>query len=177
MTFGTFAPALLAASFIYADWGSGIVVLASVVAAGLYGRAFLERLHLLMVPRLSIILTTIILCVVFGVSLLDYMSQTPGADAVLLPLVILTTLIERFHVTRQEDGAAYASQLSLGTLIVAAFCYMMLRWEDVGHFILVYPEAHLFTLAAFVMIGRYSGYRISELLRFRDMVSSKEAKP
>jgi len=176
MTFGTFAPALLAASFIYSDWGTGVVILAAVVSAGLYGRAFLERLHLLMVPRLSIVLTTIILCVVFGVSLLDYLSLTPGADAVLLPLVILTTLIERFHVTRQEDGTAYAGQLTLGTLIVAAFCYLMLRWDDVGHFILVYPEAHLFTLAAFVLIGRYSGYRLSELLRFRDLVSSKEAK-
>jgi hypothetical protein len=173
MTFGTFAPALLAMSFIYADWGTGVMILAVVVTAGLYGRSLLDRLHLLMVPRLSIILTTIILCVVFGVSLLDYMELTPGADAVLLPLVILTILIERFHVTREEDGPAYAGQLALGTLIVAAFCYLMLRWEDIGHFILVYPEAHLFTLAAFILIGRYSGYRLSELMRFRDLVNPK----
>ncbi|MEM9659427.1 MAG: 7TM domain-containing protein, partial [Planctomycetota bacterium] len=175
-TFGTFAPALLAMSFIYSDWTTGLIVLVVVIIAGLVGRSFLERLHLLMVPRLSIILTTIILCVVFGVSLLDYLDATPGADAVLLPLVILTILIERFHVTREEDGAAFAGQLALGTLIVAAFCYLLLRWDDVGRLILIYPEAHLITIAVFILIGRYSGYRLSELLRFRDLAEKQRTQ-
>ena len=169
-TFGTFAPALFAVSFIYADWDSGLVILAVVLAAGLAGRALVGRLRLLMVPRLSIILTTIILCVVFGVSALDYLNWTPSANAVLLPLVIVTILIERFYVTTEEDGAGYAAQLAAGTVCVSAVCYLVLGWDDVGKAILVYPEAHLITIALFIAIGRYAGYRLIELWRFRDLV-------
>lgn len=170
-TLGTFAPALLAMSFIYAAWGTGLVILIAVLIAGYFGRKFLDRLHLLMVPRSSIILTLIILCVVFGVSIIDYMSSPQGGvRAVLLPLVILTILIERFFVTAEEDGMTFAIQLVVGTFVVAAFCYLILNWERVGEILLIYPELHFFTIAAFIWIGRYSGYRLVELWRFRDVV-------
>jgi len=176
-TLGTFAPALLAMSFIYAAWGTGLVMLTVVVIAGLVGRSLLEKLHLLMVPRLSIVLTIIILCVVFAVSLLNYWSPGQTAQSVLIPLVILTILIERFYVTSEEDSTSYAVQLVLGTVVVAAFCYLLLRWDDVGQLVLVYPEIHFFTIAAFIMIGRYSGYRLTELWRFRDLVKNVPNAP
>lgn len=169
-TLGTFAPALLAMSFIYAAWGTGLVILISVLVVGYIGRKALDRLHLLMVPRSSIVLTIIILCVVFGVSMIDYMAPTSGVRAVLLPLVILTILIERFFVTAEEDGTTFAIQLVVGTFVVAAFCYLILSWEEIGQILLIYPELHFFTIAAFIWIGRYSGYRLVELWRFRDMV-------
>jgi 7 transmembrane helices usually fused to an inactive transglutaminase/Transglutaminase-like superfamily len=174
-TFGTFAPALLAMSFIFADWETGLAILIVVVTAGLVGRGFLEKLRLLMVPRLSIILTTVILCVVFGVSLLDYLGLTPSAQAVLLPLVILTIMIERFYVTSEEDGWMFAMQLAIGTLVVAALCYLVLGWEEIGRQVLIYPEVHFLTIAVFIIVGRYAGYRLTELWRFRDMVESPEA--
>ena len=173
-TLGTFAPALLAMSFIYAALGTGIFLLFAVVVAGLFGRTMLERLHMLMVPRLSFVLTMIILCLVFGVSLVDYMSEGLQPQAILFPLVILTTLIERFHVTTEEDGFPFALQLAVGTLVVAAFCYLILKWDDVGRLILTYPEAHFFTLGAFVFIGRYTGYRVTELWRFRDAITNRD---
>lgn len=173
-TFGTFSPALLAMSFIYASWGVGIAILLVVVAAGYFGRWYLERLHLLMVPRLSIVLTIIILCVVFCVSAIYYFSPSSDSKGVLLPLVILTILIERFHVTAEEDGFPFALQLVVGTTIVSAFCYLLLMWDYIGQLLLIYPEAHLFTIALFIVIGRYSGYRLVELWRFRDLVKTTE---
>jgi transglutaminase-like putative cysteine protease len=174
-TFGTFAPALLAMSFIYANWETGVAILLIVVTIGLLGRWWLERLRLLMVPRLSIILTFVILCVVFSVSSFDFMGLTPSAQAVLLPMVILTILIERFHVTVEEDGLMFALKLTAGTLVVAALCYIVLGWEEVGAWVLRYPEVHFFTIAAFIMLGRYAGYRLTELWRFRDLVEPGES--
>jgi transglutaminase-like putative cysteine protease len=173
-TFGTFAPALLAMSFIYADLTTGIMILLVVLTVGLVGRSLLERLRLLMVPRLSIILTLVILCVVFGFSILFYFFPRITADAVLLPMVILTILIERFHVTVEEDGLVFALQLAVGTVVVAILCYAVLAWKEVGEFVLTYPEAHFFTIAAFILLGRYAGYRMTELWRFRDLVESPE---
>jgi len=173
-TLGTFAPALLAMSFIYASWGTALVILTVVIIVGLLGRSMLEKLHLLMVPRLSIVLTIIILCVVFAVSVLNYWLPEESAQSVLIPLVILTILIERFFVTSEEDGTSYAVQLVLGTVVVGAFCFLLLRSEAVGHLVLTYPEIHFFTIAAFIIIGRYTGYRLTELWRFRDLAKDKK---
>ena len=175
-TFGTFSPALLAMSFIYADWKTGVMILVVVVTIGLLGRDFLERLRLLTVPRLSIILTMVILCVVFGVSTLYYFfGPSITAEAVLLPMVIITMLIERFHVSVEEDGLMFTLQLTVGTVLVAILCYIVLGWEMVGNWVLTYPETHFFTIAAFIVLGRYAGYRLTELWRFRDLVEPGEA--
>jgi transglutaminase-like putative cysteine protease len=174
-TFGTFSPALLAMSFIYADWKTGLTIVVMVITVGLLARSAVERLRLLTVPRLSIILTIVILSVVFGISVLHYLMPAISAEVVLLPMVILTTLIERFHVSAEEDGIVHTVQLAAGTLLVALLCYLILGWENVGHWVLTYPESHLFTIAAFVTLGRYAGYRLTELWRFRDLVEMREA--
>lgn len=174
-TFGTFSPALLAMSFIYADLKTGLAILAIVIAVGLVGRTLLEKLRLLMVPRLSIILTMVILCVVFGISTLHYLLPTISAEVVLLPMIILTMLIERFHVSAEEDGMAFTLRLAAGTLFVAVLCYLVLLNNHIGNFVLTYPETHFFTIAAFIFLGRYAGYRLTELWRFREFVAPGES--
>ncbi len=172
-TFGTFTPTLLALSFVYADWRTGLVVFAGVMLLGLTSRRMLDWLKLLLVPRLSVILTLVVLCIIFSVSVLDYYHLTPSVQAVLLPMVILTMTIERFHVTSEEDSFRFALQLMAGTVVVGFCCYLVLRWEAVGRVLLAHPEVHLFTVAALVLLGRYAGYRLSELLRFRDLSSPR----
>ncbi|MBI5688273.1 MAG: hypothetical protein HZC54_24640 [Verrucomicrobia bacterium] len=179
-TFGTFTPTLIALSFVFADWRTGVFVFVFVLLAGLVSRAFLDRLKLLMVPRLSTVLTLVVLCIIFCVSLLDMLRLTPGAQAVLLPMVILTMTIERFYLTSEEDGTGFALQLLAGTVVVALCCYVVLRWGAVGRFLFAFPEAHLITIAALILMGRYTGYRLSELLRFRDFGPAhkpKESRP
>jgi len=172
-TFGTFTPTLLALAFVYNDWKTGLVVFACVMVLGLTSRALLDRLKLLLVPRLSIILTLVVMCLVFAISVLDYFEYTPSAQAVLLPMVILTMTVERFYVTTEEDNAWFAMHL-LGTTLAMAFCvYLVLCWRTVGEKLLAYPELHFFTVAALVLLGRYTGYRWTELWRFRDLVDRK----
>lgn len=168
-TFGTFTPALIALSFVFADWRTGLFLFAFVLTLGITARTFLDRLKLLMVPRLGFVLTLVVLCLVLAVSLFSYLAWTPSPQAVLLPMVIMTMTIERLYLTSEEDGLPFALKLLAGTMALALVCYLILRWKYVGEILVAYPELHLFTLAAMVLIGRYTGYRLSELWRFRDL--------
>lgn len=114
-------------------------------------------------------LTVIVLCMAMAVLILDYLGLTPSARAVILPLVIMTMMIERFYVTSEEDGLRYALKLLAGTIVVAACCLLLLRWEELGRLALRFPESTLVIAAGLLLIGRYSGYRLTELLRFRDL--------
>lgn len=174
-TSGTFTPTLLALSFVFADWRTGFVVLVAAVVLGILTRYVIDGLKLLILPRLSIMLTTVVACMVFGVSTLEYLRVAPGTQAVLLPMVILTMLIERFYLTTQEDGLLVAIEHFAGTFIVGFCCYWVLRWETIAQLLLAYPEAHLFTLALLVSIGRYTGYQLWEPIRFRDLAPPSRA--
>jgi hypothetical protein len=168
-TYGTFTPTLLALSFVYADWRSGLIVLVFVLTTGLISRTLLDRLQLLIVPRLSVVLTIIVLCMVAGVALLDRLEFTPGSRAVLLPLVILTMIIERFNLASEEDGVGPAIQKLGGTFAVGLCCYSVFAWAVVAKLVLLFPEIHLLTLGLLILMGRYKGYRWTELVRFRDL--------
>ncbi len=78
-TFGTFTPTLLALSFVYANWATGLVTFVLVLVIGLASRSLLDRLKLLLVPRLGAMLTLVVLVIVFNVSLLDFFNLTPSA--------------------------------------------------------------------------------------------------
>ena len=97
----------------------------------------------------------------------------PGAQTVLLPMVILTMLVERFYVTTEEDSLHFAVQLLIGTLAMAFVVYALLGWKTVGETLLKYPELHCFTVVALILVGRYTGYRLTELWRFRDLSGMK----
>ncbi len=168
-TIGTFSPTLIAVSFVMADWRTGVAVFALVIFVGLISRALIDRLRLLMVPKLSFILTLVVVILVFTISVLDYMRLTPSPQAVLLPMVILTMTIERFYVATAEEGFGAAFGLLLNTILVSFVCFLTVGWLQVGQLVMAYPEVHFFTLAAIVFVGRYNGYRIAELWRFRDL--------
>ena len=168
-TFGTFTPALLALSFVYADWLTGVLIFLSVIAIGLASRSVLGKLQLLVVPRLGAILTLVLLSLVMSVSVLDHFSLTPSARAVILPMVVLTMMIERFHVRAEEDSPLAALRLMAFTFLIAACCLVVLRWEMLGRLAVRFPEGNLIVLATLLLVGRYSGYRLTELIRFRDL--------
>jgi hypothetical protein len=174
-TSGTFTPTLLALSFVFADWHTGLVILVAAMILGIATRYLIDGLKLLILPRLGIMLTLIIFCIVYGISTLEYFRVAPGTHAVLLPMVILTMLVERFYITTQEDGPGVAMQHLAGTAIVGFCCYLILRWGTVAQLLLAYPESHFFTIAAMVLIGRYTGYQLLEPWRFRDFVDLKQA--
>lgn len=175
-TFGTFTPSLIALSFVQADWRTGTVVCVTVLAVGLFGRFLLNWLRLLFVARLSVVLTLIVLCMVGAVSVLDYLGLTPSASAVLLPMVILTMMVERINITIEEDGYVAVLKTLAGTLVVAVCCFWVLGIHFLSRLALTFPEVHAFTLAALILIGRYSGYRLMEWRRFRDLADDSQER-
>ena len=67
----------------------------------------------------------------------------------------------------EERGAADAVRAGLGSLLiaVAAYAFMGLPWLE--HIVFTFPELLLVVLALVVLAGRYTGYRLTELRRFK----------
>jgi predicted MFS family arabinose efflux permease len=145
----------------------GLAIFTGVIFAGYLIRRFLDRLHLLLVPRLSVILTVVIGCF----TLLAVAGNKLGIRELmavgLLPFVILTMMIERFFVITEEAGMRQGLESAAGSAAVAAITHLIIHIETLQFTFFVYPELLLVLVALQILIGRYTGYRLSEYLRFR----------
>ncbi|MFP4683960.1 MAG: 7TM domain-containing protein, partial [Ectothiorhodospira sp.] len=83
------------------------------------------------------------------------------------PMVILAMTIERMSIVWEEHGPADTLRQGIGSLAVAAVCYLVMINPYIDHLFFVFPELLLIVLALTLMLGRYTGYRLSELVRFR----------
>ena len=166
-TFGTFMPVLVALAFNWTGLVAGLVLFATIISLGLLVRFYMERLKLLLVPRLTAVLIVVVLLMALVSVVSNKLGLNVGLSVALFPMIILTMTIERVSVAWEERGAAYSIKQTLGSLAIAALAYTAMGQPQLQHLIFVFPELLLVLLAATLILGRYSGYRLSELFRFR----------
>jgi len=171
-TFGTFMPVLIGLSFRETGLLWGIVLFSALVALGLGVRFYLEHLKLLVVPRLAAVLTVVVLLMA-AFSLLTHLLGLPmGLSVALFPMVILTMTVERMSVVWEERGSTEALISGVGSLITAALAFLVMNVKLVEHLVFVFPELLLVILAITLLMGRYTGYRLADLYRFRALAKS-----
>lgn len=166
-TFGTFMPILIALAFRETELLWGVLLFSLVVALGLGCRFYLEYLQLLLVPRLASVLIIVIILMVL-ISLLSHkLGLERGLSVALFPMVILTMTVERMALLWEEHGAAEALKQGIGSLAVAVLAFLLMKNDVLQHLVFVFPESLLIILALTLLLGRYTGYRLTELWRFR----------
>jgi hypothetical protein len=173
-TFGTFMPVLIALAFRETELVAGVALFAIVVSLGLLVRFYLERLRLLLVPRLTAVLILVVLLMAAVSVLSNRLGIEVGLSVALFPMVIMAMTIERISVAWEERGPGLAIREAVGSLLVAAIAYLAMSWDRLEHFVFVFPEFLLILFAITLVIGRYSGYRLSELFRFRALVRESD---
>jgi 7 transmembrane helices usually fused to an inactive transglutaminase/Inactive transglutaminase fused to 7 transmembrane helices len=178
-TLGTFMPILVAIAFRETELAWGIALFLLITSAGLSLRFYLERLQLLLVPRLCSVLVLVVLLMVLISLASARLGIDKGFSIALFPIVILTMVIERMSVIWEESGPSQALKEGLGSLSVAILGYLVMKNEYLTHLVFLFPESLLILLAVFIMMGRYTGYRLLEVARFKDIVEAptSDVKP
>ena len=77
----------------------------------------------------------------------------------------------------EEDGARASFRTLLFTLSVAACISVVVSRAFVIQHMLRYPETVGLVMAGLLLLGRYTGYRLTELYRFRDFVRDPLPEP
>ncbi|MGM0622676.1 MAG: inactive transglutaminase family protein [Campylobacterota bacterium] len=168
-TSGTFMPVLIAVAFMQTSFVSGLVSFVLIVIFGLMIRTYLSYLNLLMVARIS----AIIVIVVFLVGLLSALGYklgyNTGMSVAFFPIIIISWTIERMSIVWEEEGPNEVLIQGIGSLIVASLAYFVMSIDFLNHLTFNFPEINLVVLGIILLLGRYSGYRLSEFYRFRNM--------
>ncbi|HEY5702955.1 MAG TPA: 7TM domain-containing protein, partial [Gammaproteobacteria bacterium] len=170
-TFGTFMPILIALSFRETQLLSGLILFTLLVTLGLAIRFYLERLKLLLVPRLASVLIIVIMLMLVMSILSHNLGIESGLSVALFPMVIITMTIERMSIVWEEKGSQDAIYQGIGSLVAAAVAFQFMSNDIVEHLITVFPEILFIILSLTLILGRYTGYRLLELQRFKVLVN------
>lgn len=168
-SFGTFMPVLIALAFRETQLLAGLVLFTVIVGVGLLFRFYLEKLRLLLVPRLAAVLTIVVLLMVTMSVISHQLGVTAGLSIALFPIVIIAMVIERMSVVWEEVGPADALMDGIGSMAIAAIAYLVMGIDLFGWWAVVFPELLLVLLGLTIALGRYTGYRLTELVRFREL--------
>jgi hypothetical protein len=174
-TFGMFTPILLTVFFKETSLVFGLTFFLAVVLLGFFERTLIERLHLLAVPRLSILLTLVIIMLMLVA--FTGLAEILGASHIgYFPIVIVTAFIERFSIMLTEDGTVNTLKTLLGTMIISVLTFGLYRLPTLEILMFTNPELLFVVIGLLVLLGKYKGYRVSEFIRFRDLVKQVRAR-
>ncbi|WP_122317387.1 inactive transglutaminase family protein [Pseudomonas cichorii] len=175
-TLGTFTPVLIALAFRETQLGFGIALFTVITALGLSLRSYLEHLKLQMLPRLSVVLTFVVVLIA-AISLFSHkLGLERGLSVALFPMVILTMTIERLSITWEERGGGHAMKVAIGTLFAASLAHLIMSVPALIYFVFTFPAVLLVLVGFMLAMGRYRGYRLTELLRFKAFLKAEDAK-
>lgn len=171
-TIGTFMPVLIGVSFRETGPFVGAMVFTLLVVIGLLVRMYFEKLRLLLVPRLAAVLTVVVMAIIVLAVGFHQMDVDIGSSASLFPLVILAMTIERMAIAWEELSPREAILKGIGSLFIAIISHFLMTNSALEHVFFCFPELLFVVLASMLLMGKYTGYRLSELVRFREIAKS-----
>lgn len=172
-TFGTFLPALIAASAGETGlWWGLFGVLVVVIVAAAVRRAF-HRLQLLHSPSLAILLAAVAVTLLATALVSEGVGARKLAYVSIFPVAVLAISAERFFLALTEKGPKPAFKALAGTLFVMAVCWAVMNSLALQVLLIGFPEVLLIVVALDVYLGRWIGVRLLEYLRFKRILFPK----
>lgn len=168
-TSGTFMPVLIALAFIQTTLLAGLVIFITVVGFGLWIRYYLSYLNLLLVARISAVIIVVILLMA-SLSVISYkLGFHQALTVTFFPTIILAWTIERMSILWEEEGPHEVLIQGGGSLFAAVLVYLLMSTAIVEHLTFNFPELMISLLGIILVLGKYTGYRLLELYRFRSL--------
>lgn len=171
--FGIYTPLIVTFAFLATNGLKyGMAIFATVILVGMLMRFVLKPFRLLYLPRVAIMLTVVTI-VILGVLVFGGGLKRTGLAAVsIFPILIMITIVEKFVAVQIEKGDRVAIILAIETLFISIVGFFIASSEVLIKFLVMYPWAILFTIPVNVVLGKWTGFRLSEYFRFKEVIKN-----
>lgn len=181
-TFGIYTPSIITLSFLVIGMYAGLLTLIIAILVGAAARPILKKVHMLFIPKMAIVITlvslTLILLLIsssnFGIFDAEFLSIA------IFPMLILSTLVEKFVSVKSSKGLSSAAALMTSTIIVSIVAYFLvggevnfgfatLSFKWIKDLVMSYPELIFLLIPFNLALGKWTGLRVLERIRFREI--------
>jgi len=179
--YGIFMPTMIAVAFLSTGVVGGLVLFGLIMLISILGNLMLRRFKLHFWPARSINLLLISLGT-FGLMVVStYIKVVDVSRISIFPVLFMILLAEEFTRTQLAKSKSEAKSLMVGTIVLAITGAMVMNIKKLEEAVLLYPEvAILLVIVINVVVGSYTGMRLSEVKRFkvaiRDSVKKNKNK-
>jgi len=171
-SFGIYTPLVLTFAFWATELRFGLVIFIVILLTGTAARYILKNFRLLYLPRMAIVLTAISLAILALFAVGGYLQREGLASVSILPILIMITLIEKFISAQVEKGIRTAAILSMETLAISIVGYYFIIWDQFRNLVINHPEYILLLFVVNLFLGKWTGLRLSEYLRFNRVIKN-----
>lgn len=170
--FGMITPALLSVAFLSTGGLVGLVLLVFIMCAAMLGKMVIRRLKIPYLPKLAVLIWLISMAVLA----LLLMSPAIGLERLMsvgiFPIMLFVLLAETFIEAQITRTFSTAMWMTTETVVLALVAYKLMSAPWIQSQVLLNPEiAVVLILAIDILIGSYKGLRLSEMWRFRKLLS------
>jgi hypothetical protein len=170
--FGLFAPLFIIFGLLEIGFLSGMFILAFVTFAATFFRYILKHIKILYFPRLALILSLTIVSllgafIVAGVAGFPFNFKGP-----ILAILAIAIFGERLAALQIEQDFKTSIILTAETLFISLIGYLLISWDFFQIFIWNnYLAVILISLLLTFLLGRWTGLRIMEYIRFWQIIN------
>jgi hypothetical protein len=173
--FGIYTPLLVTFAFLATEGIKyGIFIFIAVILIGMLMRLALKPVRLLYLPRVAIMLTVVAISILTMLAFGGLMKRTGLASVSIFPILIMITLVEKFITVQIEKGNRVALILAGETLFISIAGYFIASWPSLIKIIALYPWIILLTIPVNLLLGKWTGLRVSEYLRFKEIIKKMQ---
>lgn len=171
--FGIFTPAVVSVAFLATGVTVGFLLFAAILIIATLARMILKRLKLPSMPRMALLIWFVSLGIL-ALMLVSPAIRLQGLVSInIFPILLLILLAETFIEVQITRTFRSALELTLETLFLALLSFFVLSIQTLQEWVLVHPETTILAIALLdILIGRYTGLRLLERLRFRQLLES-----
>ncbi len=173
-TFGTFLPALIAAAARETGLFWGLVGFVGIIFCAAIIRKLLDWVQLLHSPKMAIMLTVVVMLLLAATIMGVNYQLFALAQISLFPIAILAITAERFAITVEEQGILKALNITAMTVIVITAAYTVMDSLFLQSLFFAFPELLLFVVVLNLWLGKWIGLRLSEFIRFRQLIFTRK---
>lgn len=177
--FGVFTPAIIAVTLLATGIRLGLTLFVSILLIAMGGRAVIRYLRLQYLPQMAQLI--LVMCLgVLGIFLVAptltlLTGSTLGFDRLvsvgIFPILLFTLLTETFISAQIQHGVKHAGRMTIETLVLASASFLLMNMPEIQEWVVTRPELTVLGVAVInVAIGRFTGLRILEYWRFRELL-------
>lgn len=173
MAFGVYTPLVITLTFFILGPLFGLGTLVIIIVVSYILRKFLNRFKLLYVPKTGLILSVIGLSFLGMIWFLSYYRVSLAISLAIFPMLVISTISERFLSAQSEEGFKGAFIITFNTIFISIVAYYLVVWTAFTTLIMSWPEIIILPILGIIFIGRFTGLRLNEYIRFRSLFKEK----
>lgn len=168
--FGITMPVLFGFSFASTGLEMGIMIMLIVLLSGYLIRSLLNNVRLLYLPKTALVITGAAVTALAVSPLLPYSKEFQFPLAA-FALVIFVLSLEQFYAFLSERGLKKTTAVTIETLALSIIVFLITTWELLQGLVIDHPILTILAVVATnLFLGKWTGLRLSEYIRFKDVI-------